>query len=131
MELSERIRLIIKNQQLNAGEFADRIGVQRSSVSHILSGRNKPGFEFIQRVVLNFPKVDPYWLLTGKANPSSKMSPLLNDVSKDGILDTSIRAKIVEPEESNFIQQSNPIKEKKVVKIALFYDDFTFETFNP
>jgi transcriptional regulator with XRE-family HTH domain len=46
---------------LNASAFADKIGVQRSSLSHLLSGRNKPSLDFILKIVDVFPDVDLYW----------------------------------------------------------------------
>ena len=48
--------------------FADKIGVQRSSISHILSGRNKPSLDFILKVTNEFTDVDIYWLLNGKGS---------------------------------------------------------------
>ena len=54
----------MKLNNLSASAFADKIEVQRSSISHILSGRNKPSLEFIQKVLTAFPKVSSDWLLT-------------------------------------------------------------------
>jgi plasmid maintenance system antidote protein VapI len=51
---------------LNASAFADKIGVQRSSLSHLLSGRNKPSLDFILKIVDVFPDVDLYWILNGR-----------------------------------------------------------------
>ncbi|HET8736442.1 MAG TPA: helix-turn-helix transcriptional regulator, partial [Pricia sp.] len=51
-----------------ASAFADTIQVQRSSISHLLSGRNKPSLEFVLKVVKNFPEVNLYWLLNGKGS---------------------------------------------------------------
>ena len=53
---------------LSASAFADKIGVQRSSISHILSGRNKPSLEFVMKVLSSFDEVDLYWLLNGKGH---------------------------------------------------------------
>ena len=51
MEIKDRLRMIMDSHKLNAGSFADRIGVQRSNVSHVLSGRNKPSFDFIEKLL--------------------------------------------------------------------------------
>ena len=57
---------------LSASAFADKIGVQRSGISHILSGRNKPSLEFVMKLHSYFPEVSLYWLLNGKGEfPSS------------------------------------------------------------
>ena len=50
----------------SASSFAEKIGVQRSSISHILSGRNKPSLDFVLKVLSSFPEVELYWLLNGK-----------------------------------------------------------------
>ncbi|MEM9985346.1 MAG: helix-turn-helix transcriptional regulator, partial [Bacteroidota bacterium] len=53
---------------LSASQFADQVGVQRSSISHILSGRNKPSLDFVLKVTNTFKDVDIYWLLNGKGS---------------------------------------------------------------
>src|ERR1035437_50515 len=62
----ERINLILKSRNLNAAQFADEIGVQRSSVSHILTGRNNASLDFLLKVLTRYPEIDTDWLLTGK-----------------------------------------------------------------
>ena len=62
----ERINLILKTRNLNAAQFADEIGVQRSSVSHILTGRNNASLDFLLKVLSRYPEIDTDWLLTGK-----------------------------------------------------------------
>jgi len=69
----KRLQKVIGFYSLSASSFADKIGVQRSSISHILSGRNKPSLEFVMKVLSSFPEVELYWLLNGKGNfPSQK-----------------------------------------------------------
>ncbi len=60
-----RIKKLLENLQLSPSAFADSIGVQRSSLSHILSERNKPSLDFIIKVLQQYPEVDLYWLITG------------------------------------------------------------------
>jgi transcriptional regulator with XRE-family HTH domain len=113
--------MIIDSHQLTAGAFAERIGVQRSNVSHVLSGRNKPSFEFVEKVLLAFPKVQAYWLLTGKQ------------------ADHAVQATdaLVMKDESPMVYHKpysaeKPVeKGRSVVKIVTFYDDFTFDTYFP
>lgn len=62
----KRIELILQSQNLTPSQFADRIGVQRSGLSHILSGRNNPSLDFVQKVLQAFPDLNPLWLLQGK-----------------------------------------------------------------
>lgn len=64
--MNNRIKVILNEYGLSASKFADMIGVQASGISHIISGRNKPGYDFIIKVMENFPEIDPDWLLLGK-----------------------------------------------------------------
>ncbi|WMJ74214.1 helix-turn-helix transcriptional regulator [Cytophagaceae bacterium ABcell3] len=66
MDTTKRIKKIIEHFELSPSVFADEIEVQRSSISHILSGRNKPSLDLIQKVIKRFPEINPVWLLTGK-----------------------------------------------------------------
>lgn len=61
----ERIQLIMKSRNLGAAQFADEIGVQRSSVSHILTGRNNPSLDIIQKILQRFNEINSDWILTG------------------------------------------------------------------
>ncbi|MFL9836117.1 helix-turn-helix transcriptional regulator [Flavobacterium sp. ST-75] len=71
----KRLENILDYYNISASVFADKIGVQRSSLSHLLSGRNKPSLDFVLRVTDNFPDVDLYWLLNGKGTfPKSENS---------------------------------------------------------
>lgn len=121
MEIKDRIRMIIDSHQLTAGAFADRIGVQRSNVSHVLSGRNKPSFEFVEKVLLAFPKVQAHWLLTGKQAVGNEPA------SEKEVGERSQIA--VKPHEQTPAANQQP--ERKIVKIVTFYSDFTFDTYFP
>jgi transcriptional regulator with XRE-family HTH domain len=117
MEIGERIKMVIESQKITAGVFADQIGVQRSNVSHVLSGRNKPSFEFLEKLLAAFPRVSAQWLLTGKQVPNG-----VELITPDSPLQqkTTITEVATQPVQSN---------EKKIVKTIVFYDDFTFDTY--
>jgi transcriptional regulator with XRE-family HTH domain len=66
MTLNERIRKILEVSGFSSSEFADEIEVQRSSVSHITSGRNKPSLEFITKIKARFPEISWDWLINGE-----------------------------------------------------------------
>ena len=61
----ERIRNLLDTRQLTPTQFADLIGVARPIVSHILSGRNKPSLEVVQRILAALPDLSMPWLLNG------------------------------------------------------------------
>lgn len=66
MSLNERISKVIKYSGFTPSEFADEIDVQRSSISHVTSGRNKPSLEFIIKIKSRFPEILWDWLVTGE-----------------------------------------------------------------
>ncbi len=66
MEIAKRIQHIIDEHGLTASAFADRIGIQRSGLSHIFSGRNKPSLDLVMKIIEEFPGVRVEWLLWGK-----------------------------------------------------------------
>jgi len=63
-----RFKLLLQHLGLSAAEFASRIGVQRSGMSHILSGRNKPSIDFLEKTLAAFPELDANWLISGKGS---------------------------------------------------------------
>lgn len=65
MSLNDRIGKILEDSGLTSSEFADEIDVQRSSISHITSGRNKPSLEFITKIKARFPEISWDWLING------------------------------------------------------------------
>lgn len=62
----DRLKLIMQAKNLTPAEFADIIDVQRSGISHLLSGRNNPSLGFVEKVLLRFPEINPDWLILGK-----------------------------------------------------------------
>lgn len=76
----KRLEIILDYYSLTASSFADKINVQRSSLSHLLSGRNKPSLDFIMKIIEVFPEVDLYWILNGegsfpKSNEEKRQQP--------------------------------------------------------
>lgn len=63
--MKDRIQQLIDYKAISPGDLAERLDVQRSNISHILNGRNKPGALFIEKLLQTFPDVDARWLLTG------------------------------------------------------------------
>lgn len=61
--MQSKIKELMEREGLSTSRFAELLGIQPSGVSHIVSGRNKPSFELLQRILRRFPKVNPDWLL--------------------------------------------------------------------
>jgi transcriptional regulator with XRE-family HTH domain len=66
--MKDRITQFLVNENISSAEFADKIGVQRSSVSHILNERNSPSTSFIQKMLSAYKNLNPRWLLLGEGN---------------------------------------------------------------
>lgn len=65
MNERDRIELLMKSYNLSPSQFADKTGIQRASVSHILSGRNKPSLEVMLKIYEAFPGLSMEWLMAG------------------------------------------------------------------
>ncbi|MDK2840893.1 MAG: hypothetical protein PWQ17_398 [Anaerophaga sp.] len=101
--MKDRLQQILTNERLTPARFAELVGVQRSSVSHILSGRNKPSLDFLQKILTSFEHINPDWLITG--NGAYKRSSIEN--KNNGTDEASIRdGKIVFPKNA-------PVKEEE------------------
>lgn len=112
-DFSKRLQKVMEYYGENGSSFADKIGVQRSSISHILSGRNKPSLEFVLKVLNAFPEVDLYWLLNGKGSFPKK--------------DTSTL-----PNPSTNMEAAKSIKssEKVIERIIILYKDGSFQYYD-
>jgi transcriptional regulator with XRE-family HTH domain len=132
----ERILEIMKERKLTPSQFADEIGIQRSGVSHLISGRNKPSLEFIMKVLKRFPDVKADYLLYGITEPGAS-APVLPIIEKEvshkipgTLFDqpeiTEIRA---EPKAPRTVRKEKT--ERRVEKIVVFYDDKTFREYEP
>ena len=64
--MNDRLLRFLAAENISQAQFADSIGVARASISHIVSGRNKPGFDFIERMARCYPSLNLEWLITGK-----------------------------------------------------------------
>ena len=74
--MNNRLQQFLELENLTPARLADMLGVQRSGLSHILSGRNKPSYDFLTRILTKFPHINADWLMTGKGkayrdNPES------------------------------------------------------------
>ena len=150
----KRLEIILDYYSLNASSFADKIGVQRSSMSHLLSGRNKPSLDFVMKIMEVFPDVDLYWILNGTGSFPKNEDQSLN-------LKDEIVSEIVKPltpisssedfaagdlfSEINYKQEvktetKNPVEVKnsnfiseegEIEKIVFFYKNGTFKVYIP
>ena len=71
--MKDRLIQLLDLEQLSPSKFADIIGVQRSSISHVISGRNKPSFDFLQKTLKAFPGLNASWLMLGDGTMYEQM----------------------------------------------------------
>jgi len=144
----KRLEIILDYYNLSASAFADKINVQRSSLSHLLSGRNKPSLDFIIKVIEVFPEVDLYWILNGKGsfpkteNIVTKVSEMENKSSSIPNTETnpeldlfSSEEKVVFPtlSDRNAIEsfKSENNSDEEIERIVVFFKNGTFKNYKP
>jgi transcriptional regulator with XRE-family HTH domain len=142
MDLSEKIKLILSGKNISPSIFADEIGIQRSSMSHILAGRNKPSLDIVQKIVKRFPDLGVNWVWEDEVLPV--MSNDLNSHLSEPEVKRDVKSR------STYIAPESParnedlrmgeheklgdneqllIKSRSVKKVMIFYSDGTFEEF--
>ena len=128
--MKDRIKQYMDYKSISAGELSSRLDVQRSNISHILNGRNKPGASFIEKLLISFPDLNARWLLTGNGEMIDNSVPKEvetahppGDVNDDIELKTQI-------EESSLVKSINSGSSKPIDKIVLLFSDGTFTDFN-
>lgn len=120
MSIQERLQLILKMHNVSPSIFADKLGVQRSNVSHVLSGRNKPSLDFLEKIILQFPRVNAHWLITGEMSSEKQIQP-----------QKEIKETVEELASTEIEQEPTASISKSLVKIVEFYADDTFKEFYP
>ena len=149
--MKDRLNQFLQLEQLSSARFAAILGVQPSSISHILSGRNKPGFDFIEKMLLKFPGLNVEWLITGKGKMFKDPPPSVNS-PVSGLFGAPPvpypQTPQVSPTQEAIIEPQSPAINKeissplplempnvgptgRIEKIVLFYSDKHFEEFLP
>jgi len=95
--MNERLKIWMYSEGLKPSHFADKIGVNRATISHILSGRNKPSIDFLQKLLEVYSNLNSNWLITGIGYMNIK----------EEIREVSVS--------------------KKIEKVVVFYEDHSFE----
>ncbi|WP_242502120.1 helix-turn-helix domain-containing protein [Flagellimonas olearia] len=119
-----RIQTIMDHYGLTVSAFADEIGVQRSSVSHLLNGRNKPSLDFVMKLVDTYPEVNLYWLLKGVGEFPSSIKE--GEIKKEIAVPGKTKSDQAETEFNSIAQDKDTLQPTKVI---VFYADGSFESF--
>lgn len=126
-EFAKRLQIVMDYYGLTSSALADVIEFNRSSISHLLSGRNKPSLEFVMKILDKFPEVKLYWLLNGKGNfPETESIETNNQKSLfDSEPAPPVASKNVSVLDDKIIQTADGTIER----IILFYKDGTFKEY--
>ena len=136
--INDRISHLISEYGLTNADFAKKLGVPASSISHLISKRNKPGLGFIQSLLNEYKDIDANWLLTGVRSSRSMARSLQDEGVEQDLFSTfepenssdSIEKK-EEPQKNDVFLAPKDIQPKKVEKIVTFYSDKTFTEYYP
>jgi len=103
-DINNRIQELLKKKGISASDFSKKINVQRSSISHIINGRNKPSLEIVTKICKVYPDVKLDWLIMG--------------VNQNDVSPALIKSKKIDTNNSSDVE-----------KIILLLKDGTFKTF--
>ena len=110
--MNKRLQQFLAAENISQSKFAETLGVARAGVSHVLSGRNKPGFEFLDSLARNYPDLSLEWLISGRGRMYKFDSQEPNLFSETGQL----------PE-----NQTAGHADRRIEKVVLFYSDGTYQ----
>lgn len=135
-----RLKRLMDYYDLSASAFSDEIDFNRSTISHLLSGRNKPSLDFVLKVLNRFPEVTISWLLYGKGEfPPNHESGVMEERDSPQPKEEASKSAIPIKKEASPISvlqenlsigtENNKDSEKRIKRIVIFYTDFSFETY--
>jgi len=132
-DFGKRLQDILNYYGISATDFSNLISVNRSTISHLLSGRNKPSLDFVMKVLEKFPEVELYWILNGKGSfPSEKIkgSPISISDEKTPKSDTSIKTIGKNQNQTPIpVKIAKSLNDDEIERIIIFYKDGSFKSF--
>jgi len=145
--MNSRLQQFLVAENISQAQFAETIGVARASISHILSGRNKPGFDFLESMIRHYPNLNFEWLLTGRGKmyntakapleePAAPVSPLPaaaeNSLFDEPDYPDPAPAESPAPRPSTYTTHTDTKSQRRpnqrvISKVILFYSDGSFQ----
>ena len=140
--MKERIEKIMEYKQMTAAVFADRIGIQRSTLAHILNGRNNPSLDVVMKIHQCFEDINLEWLLDGIGSMVNNSSPYKRKDNYDLFSNSVEQNEQIKRKQTSVVQQTEPVKTQEVVRyiekprrniteIRIIYEDNSFEIYKP
>ncbi|MDP3353011.1 MAG: helix-turn-helix transcriptional regulator [Flavobacteriaceae bacterium] len=138
MDISERLKILMDYYELTPSGLADQIDVQRSSISHLISGRNKPSLDFVMKILETFPEVDLYWFVNGTGEfPLNEKKISEKSNTQFSTIENLEQQKLEFPLENNLMpptsQETTPIlnfNQEDIDQIVIFYKNGLFKNYN-
>jgi len=125
--MKDRIKQYMDYKSISAGELSSRLDVQRSNISHILNGRNKPGATFIEKLLINFPDLNARWLFTGDGEMIENIVDKVVSEHKNTSPNETANKLLNIPQFKNSLV---PGQDKPIDKVVLLFSDGTFTDFS-
>ena len=132
--MKNRLTQFLLSEQLTPARFADILGVQRSGISHILSGRNKPGFDLMEKILIKFPDINAEWLITGKGKMYKEEPTPHHDTDVPSLKNRDLFSEIssmTQPIPQPIPQEKATTEERRISKIIILYTDKSFSEYHP
>lgn len=141
--MNSRLRELLTLEGLNSKQFADKLGIQASNVSHIMNGRNRPGYDFIIKTLESFPRVSPDWLLLGhgemyRDNDGVKATnSVLEDFNYEfSVVDGLHRSTAEESKHTSIAKEPvfaaiSETGDQSIEQIIILYKDGSFKPYTP
>ena len=141
----ERIKRIIEKENCTPSSFADRIGISRATMNHLLTGRNNPSLDVISKIHSKYLDINLEWLMDGngpmyKGEKTLLQPSLFDEVSVVNKPIIPNRTETIPIQEIKKKQEKEVGKEEIMLskkqdrginKIIIYYSDNTFENFIP
>jgi len=127
-EFAKRLQKVLDFYGLSAIAFSDAIDFNRSTISHLLSGRNKPSLELIMKVLQKFPEVELYWLLNGKGTFPSTLKPSEKNIVAPEEPSSEIPKIDFPIHEIHSVIKDTP-KNEPIERIIIFFKDGSFKSY--
>lgn len=147
--MKEKLNDLLKSEGLKPGQFAEMLGINPAGVSHILAGRNKPGFDLLQKILRRFPQVNPDWLLldapqmyrTDAAPQTPRLSAPVPAAPATDLFSAPSASPTSDAPGPHTVPAADPIAmpanglpadpRKTVERVVVFYTDLTFDSYSP
>lgn len=132
--MNNRLKQFLAAENISQAQFAETINVVRASVSHVLAGRNNPGYDFIKSIMDNYPTLNIEWLMLGKGKmykdkviQESTLFALEEEIIPEAVQEPVVKIESSPEIETIDNQPQEIVKQRNISKIIVFFDDGTYQ----